>query len=132
MNEEDSNPTEEDLLNPTGAMKQRQLESWTRRRQRGGDPMPIDEVLVSVPGAETEEDRRRQRDARAALGRDRARLEALFTGDFTPAARSQFEERYGSYPADWTAHIRQGEVVYGLNPNNFPDRATEIDAVPSK
>ena len=112
--------TEEDILNPTHAMKQRQLESWTRRRLRGGDPVPIGEVLVSVPGAETDEDRQRQRKARAALLRDRARLERLFKVDFTEAARSQFEERYGCDPSDFTATVQHGVAAYGLNPENFP------------
>jgi len=83
--------TEEDILNPTDAMKRLQLESWTQRRRfRGGDPLPIDEVLISMPGAETDEDRRRQREARSALLQDQARLERLFKVDFTEAARSQF------------------------------------------
>ncbi len=112
--------TTEDILNPTDAMKRRQLESWTRQRRRGGDPAPLDEVIVSLPGAETDEDRQRQREARAALLQDRARLERLFKVDFTEAARSQFEERYGSVPDDWTATVRQGKAVYGLNPENFP------------
>ncbi len=83
--------TEEDVLNPTDAMKRHQLESWTqRRRPRGGDPIPLGDVLTSIPGTETDEDRQRQRKARSALLQDPARLERLFKVDFTEAARSQF------------------------------------------